>query len=1220
MMDSHSQITSPPTLHLFREVVARTDVLAQSPPERVTTLFNGHLRHRLAQYFDIEIVEQVMRRAHQTSPVSVPNMIRETCDALCDISGKPHIFLKENCISHVGAQLLDIFPNARFVFQTRDPRDYLSSAIKMRKQRLGNKFGSLRNAMDLWAQDQTFGLRLLGQLGKDRVFFQRYEDLITDPESVLSDLCEFVGVEFDSNMLQFYDGKAAKKMADANAAIALLAKPVVAGNFNKFADVLSPRHVKRVEAMVGSLMDQFGYARAYTIEETSRRRHISAVSLTEPFERLANSIWSPFYCLQSKWYHGELTSMTQPIVANYTLEKDVNKDTKKEQPAGVAQRLLRAARTHASRPAIKIGGMILTYEQLFGMAQRVAHTLRDTFGAEMPSVGIYVERNLATYVSILGVILAGGCYIPLNPRLPLQRNRLIVTEAEVEHVLYGEVSESSVDQLIDAMPDVTTHMVVPGAQPALTQFVAPQIRPDQDAYILFTSGSTGTPKGVQITQANLEAYLDEVITILAPSPESRFSQCFDLAFDPSIHDIFVSLCCGSLLCVPSQSHLLAPTDYIQSNEITHLFAVPSLMYTQRRADGLAHRQFPKLAVTLFGGEPLSEELVKEWQKAAPNSRIENWYGPTEATIACTRHVWTGEFQESIVRHVPIGKPFMNTCALVLNENHIEVPAGSTGQLFIGGAQVAKGYVNDPVRTAERFLPLPGQDGMFFNTGDIVKLQDGNLHFVGRDDGQVKIRGHRGEIAEVEAILHSMAKGHNVIATAWPHESANPTHVVGAIERMGPDLKLDWGILRERLPDYMVPANIVSLEHFARGASGKIDRKAVCSQIADKLKAASKMKPDAPSMNGTDFATQVLDIIMTIKPSLDRYRVRTAPSLLWAGLDSLDFVNLTVEIENDLDIPLDANKVSEMADKSFVEFVNFLQVLLPTPGKKPVPVAPTSLAAPTVHIPARMNRSAEFIRAFPDILKEARAPLVIVVGQSGVYRGFSAKEAESYAKAKGTPITALNLGLPGLNVNGVQRMCKFLRDTCLDLNIAPLAVVYELDPMGVSLTPPTHDLDLDESVFSLSETTPDGGRPAGDFRWDLATNGDLKFNKAKWDELRQPKWERQRDHTIWEYYNGTLEFDPVRVDSWLKGARVLAEMPTRIVGLVHPVRAGIPPNAKETGPLFEDLLEQVRSEPKVELMAPDDFVLEDVDFFNVNHVEVGHGRTKLTHQVINKVLE
>jgi amino acid adenylation domain-containing protein len=1209
---------------MFREIVARADVLAQSPPDDVAKAYNGHLRFRTKQYFDEETIKKLMRQVRQKPPVSIPDMVRGTFDAFRDFAEKPHIFVKENYISHVGAQVLDIYPDARFVFQTRDPRDYLASAVKMRERRFGNKFGSLRNAMDLWAQDQTFGLRLLGQLGPERVFFQRYEDLIEESESVLSSLCRFVGVEFHPEMLQFYEGKAAKQMADANSAMALLAQPVVTANSNKFDAVLAPRQVKRVEAMVGPLMDQLGYERAYSVAQTSRRRHLVAVSLSEPIERWANSVWSPFYRLLSVPHHDKLTKMIQPVVGRYArAEDDKNYPLYDPQQHSVAHRLLRSAQTHPDRPAIKIDGVIWTYDQLFGMARRGAQDLQDTYGKNLPPIGVYVERRLATYVSILAVFLAGGCYVPLNPNLPTDRIRKVMADAGVKVVLHGDDVPSAFAQLVAEMPSITAQAIVPGARPALTKFTALDVAPDQVAYVLFTSGSTGNPKGVLITQANLNAYLDEVIATLAPSAQARFSQCFDLAFDPSIHDILVSLSSGAMLCVPSPSDLVAPAHYIQRDEITHLFAVPSLMYAVRQVGGLTDQQFPSLKMTIFGGEPLSAGLAKAWQIAAPNSAIENWYGPTEVTIACTRHVWRDEPLDPQSAYVPIGKPFTNARALVVDGALNEVAPGEVGRLLVSGAQIAKGYVNDPTRTAERFLVLPEHEGVFYDTGDMVRTLGDDLYFVGRTDGQVKIRGRRGEIGEVEAALHGVAQGDNVIAVSWPQNSANPTHILAAIERNEIDLSLDWDALRAQLPDYMVPTQVVALASFARNPSGKVDRKAVASQIADCLAPDAKARAidtSAKIIGETGFAKEVFKVVLAVKPALDQNRLRNAPSLLWAGLDSLDFVDLTVGIETDLNITLDANKVSEMADKSFAELVQFLEVLRPMSGKVDDPSPLPNALESEDHWPARMNRSAEFVRAFPDVVQTAQAPMVIVLGQSGVYRGFSAQEAQRHAAALGQPITALNLGLPGLNANGLRRMCEFLRDTCLARDITPLAIVYELDPMGVSVAPPTHDLDVDERIFDTETVAPIIDRPAGNFRWDMATHGDLKFNKAKWDKLRQPKWERERDHVIWEYYNGTLNFDPERVATWLEGARALTEMPTRVFGFVHPVRGGRPPNAKAPGPLFDTLVEQVRSTQGVELMTPDDFELEDADFFNVNHVEVGHGRPKLTQQIVNYVLK
>ena len=235
--------------------------------------------------------------------------------------------------------------------------------------------------------------------------------------------------------------------------------------------------------------------------------------------------------------------------------------------------------------------------------------------------------------------------------------------------------------------------------------------------------------------------------------------------------------------------------------------------------------FPTIKRSLFCGEALPTDLAASWCDATPNGSTENWYGPTEATIACTYYnVDPNNLPKSGV--IPIGQPFEGTTALVLDDDLNPTADGQVGALFVGGPQVASGYLNNPNLSAQSFLTIPGYNGSFYRTGDLAKWQGGLLYFHGRADHQVKIRGYRVELQEIENALRRHLNGCNVIAMAWPPNTHSGTHILCAAEGLKENAQEILDAVRSELPTYMVPASMLSLDHFPRNSSGKIDRNAM----------------------------------------------------------------------------------------------------------------------------------------------------------------------------------------------------------------------------------------------------------------------------------------------------------------------------------------------------------------------------------------------------------
>ncbi|MGA8480647.1 MAG: AMP-binding protein [Chthoniobacterales bacterium] len=345
---------------------------------------------------------------------------------------------------------------------------------------------------------------------------------------------------------------------------------------------------------------------------------------------------------------------------------------------------------------------------------------------------------------------------------------------------------------------------------------------------MFTSGSTGQPKGVPIAQSNVRSYLQYVCNRYDMDETDRFSQEFDLTFDLSVHDMFVCWERGACLFSVPETSVMAPAKFIREHQLTMWFSVPSVIGVLARMRLLPPGCFPSLRYSLFCGEPLAASYAQLWQEAAPNSILENLYGPTETTIAISHYRWnqTGSSEESVNGIVPIGWIFDGQQCSVIDAEQKAVPAGVPGELCLSGSQVTTGYWDEPKKTQEQFVRLPGAgERRWYRTGDMVQ-QDANgcLYYLGRVDNQVKIRGYRVELQEIEAVLRRACDTEQVVSIAWPVEHGSAEGVVAfvaGVAALDADRVLDY--CSKILPGYMVPRTIYLCDEMPLNANGKIDR-------------------------------------------------------------------------------------------------------------------------------------------------------------------------------------------------------------------------------------------------------------------------------------------------------------------------------------------------------------------------------------------------------------
>jgi amino acid adenylation domain-containing protein len=511
---------------------------------------------------------------------------------------------------------------------------------------------------------------------------------------------------------------------------------------------------------------------------------------------------------------------------------------------------LESVSAYPDRPAVSVAGETLTYAQLYRQAASLAATIASLEASQAPLLtAVFAYRSVTAFAGILGCLMRGHGYVPLNCTFPAGRTKTMLSRSGCRTVIVDSQSENQIDQILSGL-DYEVAIILPErddirelkARWPMHRFVGSrgllspdhwreeETYPDNAAYVLFTSGSTGVPKGVVVTHRNVSHYIDFVAERFAITHEDRFSQMFDMTFDLSVADIFVAWSRGACVCCPSAKSLLNPGRFITEADLTVWFSVPSVPILMKRLGSLKAGAYPRLRVSMFCGEALPAEVANTWGEAAPNSIVENLYGPTELTIACMYYRWNAAKSPSEAEFgiVPIGKPFPGMLPLVVDESLKEVEDGEDGELLMSGAQLSLGYWRDPEKTAGAFVIPPGKEQIYYRTGDRVrKPTDGKpMIYLGRVDNQIKVLGHRVELGEVEAALRDTSGIDAVVAVGWPVNASGASGVEAFIQAESLDTRSLEDKIRQRLPSYMVPRRIHLIDTFPLNSNGKYDRKAL----------------------------------------------------------------------------------------------------------------------------------------------------------------------------------------------------------------------------------------------------------------------------------------------------------------------------------------------------------------------------------------------------------
>ncbi|GER91652.1 hypothetical protein KDW_58140 [Dictyobacter vulcani] len=492
----------------------------------------------------------------------------------------------------------------------------------------------------------------------------------------------------------------------------------------------------------------------------------------------------------------------------------------------------------------------LTYTQLQSRAQWLAGLLQGNDIGPGHLVGLYLPRSVDMVVGILATWMVGSAYIPLDTFMPRERLATILDEAQPALILTTrELQEKLPPTSASILCLDTNWLALALAQPA---FEPVEHDPQQLAYVIYTSGSTGRPKGVMIHQQGMLNHLYIKVQDLQLKQSDRIAQTASHCFDISIWQFFAGLITGSQVHILSdevahdQTRLLQA---VQDKQISILEIVPSLLRAMLETSSEAELQATtrSLRWMLVTGEALPTELSQRWWQANPGVPLLNAYGPTECSDDVTHFAITSR-PETTLTIMPIGQALANTRLYVLDAYLQPVPVGVAGQLFIGGTGVGHGYLGNPQRTAQTFIPdhLSGEPGQrLYATGDLVRfLTDGVIDFIGRIDHQVKIRGFRIELEEIEAVLQqhpAIRENVTLVYEDVPGNQQIVAYVVAAGEEL-PDREELQNFLRTKLPAYMVPTLFVTLPALPLSSNGKIDRRVLPAPVIEEVKLQEEQLP------------------------------------------------------------------------------------------------------------------------------------------------------------------------------------------------------------------------------------------------------------------------------------------------------------------------------------------------------------------------------------------
>ena len=525
----------------------------------------------------------------------------------------------------------------------------------------------------------------------------------------------------------------------------------------------------------------------------------------------------------------------------------------------------------------------LTYRELNEKANQLANYLLDNKVSNRDVVALLLDKSLEVIISILATLKVGATYLPLDVDYPQHRLDYILDNSNAKIILTTH-NEKKIDSALPITYVDCDSSIYTNSSSFKTNT---NIRPSDLAYITYTSGSTGNPKGVMIQHKNVVRLVQNT-NFITFSPNDRILQTGSIVFDASTFEIFGALLNGLRVYIMKKENLLNPdlfADYIINNKITTLFLTTALFNKFCEANP---KMFNNLKYLLTGGEAVSNKHMKIAKIANPNLELVHVYGPTENTTFSTYYPVTNDLS-----NFPIGKPISNSTGYVVNQYGNLCPIGVPGELWVGGDGVAKGYLNNKDLTNDKFIPNPFDDGIIYKTGDLVKwLPDGNIEFIGRIDNQVKVRGFRIELSEIDNNILTYPNIKQAISII--HDINNSKFICSYIvAEQNIDTKKLKEYLSKTLANYMIPTYIMQLDKLPLNINGKVDRK-----LLPMPSNINKSNNILPARNDIDKI-----ILSTLKDLFNLKNVSIDDNLFDLGIDSLSSITLSNNISNKLKVQL-----------------------------------------------------------------------------------------------------------------------------------------------------------------------------------------------------------------------------------------------------------------------------------------------------------------------------
>lgn len=513
----------------------------------------------------------------------------------------------------------------------------------------------------------------------------------------------------------------------------------------------------------------------------------------------------------------------------------------------IHERLRESARRYPDAPAVVEKGTVISYAELDSLSDRLAARLVELGVEAGDRVGIFLPKSIDAVVGLYGAMKAGAAYVPIDPSSKEHRAGYIAGNCRIRHLvsstkrksLWPALAEAGVEHVLvmDGEPEPAEGFSVHGREwiDGAPVGELPRVISQDLAYILYTSGSTGDPKGVMLTHQNCLAFVEWAVDEYQVTHEDRLSSHAPFHFDLSTFDLYAAACAGAPVYLVPKAAAMLPVEvkkFIEANEISVWYSVPSILTMLVELGGLEPGDLPSLRTLLFAGEVFPTKYLSRLMKKLPHTVFANLYGPTETNV-CTAYT-VPEPPDEDGPTISIGGAIADVETFVVDESDALVPRGEVGELLVRGPTVMAGYWGDPSLTEGKLIDSPVERHLgdpVYRTGDLVEeLEDGNYRFIGRRDNQIKSRGYRIELGDIEAALSAHPSVVEVAVIAVPDEMVS-NRILGFATVKDDTSEMDLQrFCGDRVPAYMVPESISMIDDMPKTSTGKIDRRSLGDRV------------------------------------------------------------------------------------------------------------------------------------------------------------------------------------------------------------------------------------------------------------------------------------------------------------------------------------------------------------------------------------------------------